>query len=361
MAGPDDRFGFKPSSTDTQDSLEATQSIGHSSKKGVGESFKHDMREDRRLQDLDESNELENDADEQDRNGQPCEDEDGHWLTAGPLMMMKMCEATDTFDVLEHHQMKNGQHKAPSPTHLANTHPEQPPACLSVPHSKSPQHLPCSSAFHNLSPRQHSPTQSMISSSHKLPSSCKHSLSQSLHRHSAHPDPTPSPSQTPSPPPSSSQASSHSASPVQHTKSQHMSWQAFLQRAKVEMQLQAVLSYPLPVHQDAVLLAQEVLDAILWTYHMRKLKLNNAVAKLLKTGEYLWLLDSSEGKYTNFVSQVLKDAYLNFYYSNGKKALKLTDDFQHQIPVNGLILVAMVTKGVLSSVTIILALGVYDQ
>jgi hypothetical protein len=28
-------------------------------------------------------------------------------------------EATDTFDVLERHQTKNGRRKAPSPTHLA--------------------------------------------------------------------------------------------------------------------------------------------------------------------------------------------------------------------------------------------------
>ncbi|KAG2360914.1 hypothetical protein BDR07DRAFT_1377620 [Suillus spraguei] len=38
-----------------------------------------------------------------------------------------------------------------------------------------------------------------------------------------------------------------------------------------------------------------------------------AVAKLLKTGEYLWLPNSSE---------VLKEACLSFYYGNSKKALK---------------------------------------
>ncbi|KAG1742945.1 hypothetical protein EDD22DRAFT_958879 [Suillus occidentalis] len=177
---------------------------------------------------------------------------------------------------------------------------------------------------------------------------------------------------------------------------------AFLQAAKLEMWLQAILLHPLPVHQEVVILAQEVLGAVLWTYHAKEVKLDNgyfpeykvpmlqllcddlftfhmelkkivisiakqlygifskgnsmhkervsaAAAKLLKTSEYLQLPDSSEGKYTNFVSQVLKEACLSFYYSNGKKALKVTDEFQDRIPVNGHILVAAVTKGVLSS------------
>ncbi|KAG2028625.1 hypothetical protein BDR03DRAFT_988314, partial [Suillus americanus] len=167
---------------------------------------------------------------------------------------------------------------------------------------------------------------------------------------------------------------------------------AFLQAAKLEMRLQAILLHPLPVHQEAVILAQEVLGAVLWTYHTKKVKLDKgyfpeykvpmsrllcddlftfrtelkkivisiakqsygifskgnsvhkervsaAAAKLLKTGEYLRLPDSSE---------VLKEACLSFYYGNGKKALKVTDEFQDGIPVNGLILVAAVTKGVLT-------------
>ncbi|KAG2740952.1 hypothetical protein P692DRAFT_20752038, partial [Suillus brevipes Sb2] len=76
----------------------------------------------------------------------------------------------------------------------------------------------------------------------------------------------------------------------------------------------------LPVHQEAVILAQEVLGAVLWTYHTKKVKLDKgyfpeykvlmlrlgnsvhkervsaAAAKLLKTGEYLRLPDSSETK-----------------------------------------------------------------
>ncbi|KAG1727088.1 uncharacterized protein EDB91DRAFT_1254057 [Suillus paluster] len=385
-------------------------------------------------------------------------------------------EATDTFDVLECHQTKNGQCKAPSPTHLAHIHsshehrsthpretgskshqhspshgsrrpfleqaytssssmhlthghaphrapsekitsthmqPDRLPAHLSVTHSKSPQHLPCSSFFRKLSPCPCSPTQSIVSFSHKLPSSRGQSLAQSLPRHSAQPD------QTPSPAPSSNRSHSRRATPVQCSKSgdgawctiqqgnpsklsfYSASWQAFLQEVKLGMWLQGVLLHPLPAHQDAVSLVQEVLDTILWTYHIKKLKLDNgyfpeykmpmpqllcddlftfcmelkkivifiakqlygiflkgnsmhkehvreAAAKLLKTSEYLRLPDSSEGKYTNFVSQVLKEAYLSFYYGNGKKALKLTDEFQRKIFVNSLILVAMM-KGVLSS------------
>ncbi|KAG1810370.1 uncharacterized protein HD556DRAFT_1436118 [Suillus plorans] len=459
------------------------------------------------MRDLDERDESENDANEQDHNDQPSEDEDSllRDMQEAPVDHMALYsdeddedsdthmdhdqgdfdsrvsdddthhKATDTFDVLERHQMKNGRRKAPSPTHLARTRssrkhrstrpheagsksrqhpsshgsrrpsleractssssgrlalgraphrapsektastrvrPERPPAHLSVTRSKSPQRLPCSSS-RKLSPRRRSPTQSMVSSSHKLPSSHGWSLSQSLPRHSAQPDWTPSPA------PSSSRSHSCSASPVQHSKSGDgvrcanqqgnpsklsfypASWQAFLQAAKLEMRLQAVLLHPLPVHQDAVVLAQEVLSAVLWTYHTKKVKLDKgyfpeykvpmsrllcddlftfrmelkkimisivkqlygifskgnsmhkerisaAAAKLLKTGEYLQLPDSSEGKYTNFVSQVLKEACLSFYYGNSKKALKLTDEFQHQIPVNSLILVAVVAKDVLS-------------
>ncbi|KAG2740951.1 hypothetical protein P692DRAFT_20752026, partial [Suillus brevipes Sb2] len=73
--GPDDRFGFKSSSTDKQDPREATQPIGCSSKKAVGESVEDEVRKDR-MWDLDERDELENDADEHDHNDRPSEDED---------------------------------------------------------------------------------------------------------------------------------------------------------------------------------------------------------------------------------------------------------------------------------------------
>jgi len=80
MAGPDDRFGFKSSSTEKQDPQEATQPIGCSSKKAVGESIEDEARKDR-MWDLDErdeleNDELENDADEHDHNDRPSKDED---------------------------------------------------------------------------------------------------------------------------------------------------------------------------------------------------------------------------------------------------------------------------------------------
>ncbi|KAG0708252.1 hypothetical protein DFH29DRAFT_871153 [Suillus ampliporus] len=44
-------------------------------------------------------------------------------------------------------------------------------------------------------------------------------------------------------------------------------WQVFLQAVKLEMCLQAVLTHPIPDHQDALQLAQDVFDAELWVYH----------------------------------------------------------------------------------------------
>ncbi|KAG2119476.1 uncharacterized protein F5147DRAFT_766966 [Suillus discolor] len=183
------------------------------------------------------------------------------------------------------------------------------------------------------------------------------------------------------------------------------SWQALLQAAKVEMHLQAVLTHPVPEHGDALQLAQEVLDAELWRYHEKKIKMDKgyfpkykaqmsrvlcddlftfrtelkkviipiaksaydifpkgtvtrkediqkhiitAATKLLKTGGYLRIPDSSNGKWKNFVSQVLMDGCLAFYYSNSKKALKNTDKFHRTIPPNALILVAAVMKVVIS-------------
>ncbi|KAG1768591.1 hypothetical protein EV702DRAFT_1203219 [Suillus placidus] len=134
-------------------------------------------------------------------------------------------------------------------------------------------------------------------------------------------------------------------------------WQAFLQAAKLEMCLQAVLTHPIPEHQDAVQLTREVLDAVLWKYHSKKIKMENGYFPeyraqmsrlLIKSGDYLRLPDLSEGKYKNFVSQVLKDACLDFYYGNGKKALKLTEEFQKTIPVNALIFVSAIAKDILT-------------
>ncbi|KAG1854256.1 hypothetical protein F4604DRAFT_1686099 [Suillus subluteus] len=167
------------------------------------------------------------------------------------------------------------------------------------------------------------------------------------------------------------------------------------------MQLQAVLTHPIPEYQDAVQLVQEVLDAKLWVCHQKKLKFENgffpeyclqicqllcddlftfhtelkkvvisiaklsydifpkgsslrseeiknciigAATKLLKTGDYLQISDLSDGKFKNFVSHALKDVCLEFFYSNSKKVLKNTDDFHQTIPVNALNLMTSVDK-----------------
>ncbi|KAG2078360.1 hypothetical protein BDR04DRAFT_1147046 [Suillus decipiens] len=71
---------------------------------------------------------------------------------------------------------------------------------------------------------------------------------------------------------------------------------------------------------------------------------NTKATKLLKTGDYLCVSDSSHGKWKNLVSQALRDGCLKFYYGNSKKALKNTDEFRHAIPVNGLLLVGTMTS-----------------
>ncbi|KAG1878852.1 hypothetical protein F4604DRAFT_1923532 [Suillus subluteus] len=116
-------------------------------------------------------------------------------------------------------------------------------------------------------------------------------------------------------------------------------------------------------HSDTVELTQEVLDVVLWKYHSKKIGLEQAYhdQMLQLLCNYLLMFHMElkkiiislcrKGKYKNFVSQVLKDTKdtcQDFYYSNGKKVLKLTDEFQHSIPINGLILMATVVKGVLT-------------
>ncbi|KAG2130227.1 hypothetical protein DEU56DRAFT_757902 [Suillus clintonianus] len=191
-------------------------------------------------------------------------------------------------------------------------------------------------------------------------------------------------------------------------------WQGFLQAAKLQMRLQAILTHPIPKHQDAVQLAQEVLDAELWLCHQKKLKFENgyfpeyspqmcrllcddlftfrtelkkvvisiaklsydifpkgtamlpeqikkhivtAATALLKTGDYLRIPDSSNVVLLTVFSRRansrilyrrLSRMCLEFFYSNSKKALKNTDDFRQTIPINALILVAAVMKGVIS-------------
>ncbi|KAG2101104.1 uncharacterized protein F5147DRAFT_776832 [Suillus discolor] len=491
----------KSSSADKQDPWEATQPIGRSSKKAIGESLECEARKDR-MRDLDERDESENGANEQDHNDQPGKDEDSLLRDTQEAPVDRMAlygdedsdtymdldqgdfdsqvsdddthhEATDTFNALEHHQMKNGQCKAPSPTHLARAHVSFCLSCTIIDMCPSllantgpPIHVKLARSLISIHPvmdlvappsNEHAllpllgtwPLDARLTE-HHLKKSHRPMCGQSVHLHT-------SLLLVQSPlntylilPPSANcllvstlqlslwflpvtncpplmDGLCHSLCPgillsqighllpllVQADLTlvvPHLFNAANLEMvrgaptnkaAKLEMWLQAVLLHPLPVHQDVVVLAQEVLSAVLWTYHMKKVKLDNgyfpeykmpmsqllcddlftfrmelkkivisivkqlygifskgnsmhkerisaAAAKLLKTGEYLRLPDSSEGEYTNFVSQVLKEACLSFYYGNSKKALKLTDKFQHQIPVNGLILVAAVAKGVLS-------------
>ncbi|KAG0705984.1 hypothetical protein DFH29DRAFT_872717 [Suillus ampliporus] len=309
----------------------------------------------------------------------------------------------ETYDVLEHHQAQNGQCKAPSPSYLskvtenerahASTRSESPPQRPSRHNdrSRSPHQRPSQHTGHSGS-RQRVP--SAGASSVRVPPSRRLHANACIGTHSH----------------------SRSATPAGARRTRNIKtnqenpsklgfyppcWQGFLQAAKLQMRLQAILTHPIPEHQDAVQLAQEVLDAELWSSHvllqgyfleygpqmcqllcddlftfrtelkkvvisiaklsydifpkgtaMRPEEIKNcivaAATKLLKTGDYLRIPDSSNGKFKNFVSQALKDVCLKFFYSNSKKALKNTDDFCHTIPVNALILVAAVMKGVIS-------------
>ncbi|KAG1895272.1 uncharacterized protein F5891DRAFT_1194330 [Suillus fuscotomentosus] len=99
-------------------------------------------------------------------------------------------------------------------------------------------------------------------------------------------------------------------------------------------------------------IAKRAYDIFLQGSMMRKEEVQKqvtaAATRLFKSSEYLQLSDSSGGTFKNFTAQALKDACLEFYYSNSKKALKNTDKFHHTIPVNAMLLVAAVLKGVIS-------------
>jgi hypothetical protein len=51
------------------------------------------------------------------------------------------------------------------------------------------------------------------------------------------------------------------------------------------MRLQAVLTHPVPEHADAVGLAREVLDAVLWKYHLKDIRLEKG--KSLRTARVI--------------------------------------------------------------------------
>ncbi|KAG2738677.1 hypothetical protein P692DRAFT_20882380 [Suillus brevipes Sb2] len=365
----------------------------------------------------------------------------------------------ETYDVLERHQAQNGRRKAPSPSYLSKATGK---ACARVStRSMSPCQRPSQCYNNSRSPRSRLSQRhdrsgsrqcvpSAGASSVRVPPSSHNSSTgsrsqcQSSYRHvistqaSLHTQRRCSPNTSsrgrmqPSShrhPPSRtrsdhattpSHSRSRSATPTDARRTRNIKtnqdnpsklgfyppcWQAFLQAAKLQMRLQAVLSHPIPEHQDALKLAQEVLDAELWASHQKKLKFAHGyfpeynpqmcrllcddlftfrtelkktaisitkqsydifpkgaamrseeikkcvvatASRLIKTGDYLRIPDSSNGKFKNFVSQALKDICIEFFYSNSKKVLKNTDDFHRTIPVNGLILVVAVVKGVIS-------------
>ncbi|KAG2353571.1 hypothetical protein BDR07DRAFT_1383031 [Suillus spraguei] len=112
--------------------------------------------------------------------------------------------------------------------------------------------------------------------------------------------------------------------------------------AKLEMRLQAVLATPILESQEALDLAREVLDTVLWTYYEKKIKLKRCY--FLEYSTQMCQLEI----FKNFMAQALKDTCLKFYYSNSKKALKNMDEFHQKIPINAMPLVAAVLKGVIS-------------
>ncbi|KAG1843441.1 hypothetical protein F4604DRAFT_1689528 [Suillus subluteus] len=163
----------------------------------------------------------------------------------------------------------------------------------------------------------------------------------------------------------------------------------FMMFSSVIMQRTGSEKTPSPTYLSK---GKEVLDTVLWIYHEKKITLERgifsllhhlpfsplfarllsgvrhadvpaglcnakeeaqwqvtaAAAKLLKSGDYLRLPDSSGRIFKNFTVQALKDACLKFYYSNSKKALKNTDEFHRTIPINAMLLIAAVLKGIIS-------------
>ncbi|KAG2058766.1 hypothetical protein BDR06DRAFT_968272 [Suillus hirtellus] len=131
-------------------------------------------------------------------------------------------EQDEVYDVLEHHRAKNRQCKASSPTHLLNG-------------------------------QEHAHTFHHSKSSHQCPS---HSTPEDTHQSEN----------------SKQKVKTHQDNPSK-LGFYLPTWQAFLQIVKLEMQLQAILAYPIPESQEALNLAREVLDKMLWTYHKEKIKL----------------------------------------------------------------------------------------
>ncbi|KAG0693660.1 hypothetical protein DFH29DRAFT_881291 [Suillus ampliporus] len=482
IARPSDRFGFKPPQS------QATHPISHNHKEAGSEVAERNLENHSRSGDLGDFDESGKSADEhkmQDERRAADNDfgehDDEPALTDSLIGgdgddLMEFDESqpgrkdertgTIPYDVLKHHQAKNGRRKAPSPTHLSsNSHSHtlthNPSARLKSPHQYSPKHVPRRRSFETRasSARLKSPqcaprkapsaeagsTRGLcIQAEVMIPPPAYHLLidaprlgqqpfvlAQGLHIQAEVMITLPADCLLIDAPRLSQQPFSlaqdlhvriysmdhllvdiprcdhHIGKPLNPiTRFLIPLFQAALiLAAKLEMRLQAVLTHPIPEHQNALQLAREVLDAVLWNYHSKTIKMENgyfpeyraqmsrllcddlftfcmelkkivlsivkqmygifpkgniaqkdalqwhiteAASKLIKSGDYLQLPDSSVGKYKNFVSQVLKDACLDFYYGNGKKALKLTEKFQKMMPVNALILVGAVAKGILT-------------
>ncbi|KAG1824989.1 hypothetical protein EV424DRAFT_1538062 [Suillus variegatus] len=346
-------------------------------------------------------------------------------------------EQDKAYDVLKCHHAKNGQQKAPSPTYLSKGKGKEQACTFKLPGGASTVQVvrrrsPTlhSHPSHSKSPRQQSSQQDRYvrtsSSRTQSPLQCpSRPITSSSRSHTQPTSRRSSPPHSPSDPilPSSCEHSRTSTPEDAHQSSNSKqkvktnqedpsklgfyppTWQTFLQMAKLEMRLQAVLATPVPESQEALNLAREVLDTVLWTYHEKKIKLERgyfpeystqmcqllcndlftfrtelkkivvsiakrayniflqgstmrkeecqrqvtaAATRLLKSGDYLRLPDSSGGNFKNFTAQALKDACLKFYYSNSKKALKNTDEFHQTIPINAMLLVVAVLKGVIS-------------
>ncbi|KAG1900165.1 uncharacterized protein F5891DRAFT_1188858 [Suillus fuscotomentosus] len=227
------------------------------------------------------------------------------------------CINSGVFDVLEWHQVKNGWRKAPSPSHLSSSFRRHSClcSCSKSPHQYTNKHAShrrsiesiCAPSTHvkhlvllllapslciqtfpvlppvDFLPRQRSPTQSTLvngsksprssisctSTSHTQPPSHGHSLSKAPPSHVACLAPNEGDQ-----PKHQVERTSKQANPSK-LGFYLTCWQTFLQAAKLEMCLQAVLMDPIPEHCDAVGLTQEVLDAELWKYHSKKIGLEN--------------------------------------------------------------------------------------
>jgi hypothetical protein len=87
------------------------------------------------------------------------------------------------------------------------------------------------------------------------------------------PSPTPSRSRSPTPGPTNNSEQINGQGNPSKLGFYPPSWQAFLQAAKLEMRLQAILTHPIPENRDALEIAREVLDTMLWQYRSNKIKM----------------------------------------------------------------------------------------